>query len=370
MKVSILSYDLSHNCLGRAYVLAKMLSNHYEVEIIGPSLGNGIWSPVEFDTLIKYKVLKRNTNIFQILHKIDGDIVYAIKPKMTSFGYGLLKKYLYKCPLILDVDDWELGFFLDASVFSRMLSSLNIFNTNNYIYTVLLELFTKCSNSITVSSTFLQKKFGGVIVPHARDTNAFDPSRYNKSELRIKYNIKNNQKVILFLGTPIKHKGLGNIVKALDLLNDKNFIFLIIGAENVDNNCVPKRSYIRLYKPQPFSDIPKFLALSDLVVLPQELSNSSIGQIPAKIFDAMAMAKPIIATRISDLPQILKGCGFIVEPNNVSQLAENIRYVLSNPKIAIEMGRKAREKCIEKYSFISVEKTLLKEFDKYKIKQK
>ena len=42
IKISILSPDLSHNCLGRAYLLAKILQRHYEVEIIGPMFGEGI----------------------------------------------------------------------------------------------------------------------------------------------------------------------------------------------------------------------------------------------------------------------------------------------------------------------------------------
>jgi len=35
MKISILTPDLSHNCLGRAYLLAKIIQGYYEVEIIG-----------------------------------------------------------------------------------------------------------------------------------------------------------------------------------------------------------------------------------------------------------------------------------------------------------------------------------------------
>ena len=42
IKISILSPDLSHNCLGRAYLLAKILQRHYEVEIIGPMFGEDI----------------------------------------------------------------------------------------------------------------------------------------------------------------------------------------------------------------------------------------------------------------------------------------------------------------------------------------
>jgi len=57
----------------------------------------------------------------------------------------------------------------------------------------------------------------------------------------------------------------------------------------------------------------------------------------------MAMAKPIIATNASDLPEILDGCGWIVEPESSKQLAETIQYVFDHPVKAEEMGWKARK---------------------------
>ncbi len=87
---------------------------------------------------------------------------------------------------------------------------------------------------------------------------------------------------------------------------------------------------------------------------------------PAKVFDAMAMAKPIIATNVSDLPLILDGCGWIVEPGNPPQLAESIQNVLNNPEAAEDIGWKARRKCIENYSWDAMEKVLVRVFRKYK----
>jgi glycosyltransferase involved in cell wall biosynthesis len=55
------------------------------------------------------------------------------------------------------------------------------------------------------------------------------------------------------------------------------------------------------------------------------------------------MAKPIIATNISDIPEILDGCGWITEPENPRQLAEIIKYVFDHPVEAKEKGKKARE---------------------------
>jgi glycosyltransferase involved in cell wall biosynthesis len=77
-----------------------------------------------------------------------------------------------------------------------------------------------------------------------------------------------------------------------------------------------------------------------LVVLPRRKAPVWIGQTPAKVFDAMAMAKPIIVTNISELPEILKGYGWIVEPGNLKQLPEAIPYILDHPVQAEEMGWK------------------------------
>ncbi len=41
------------------------------------------------------------------------------------------------------------------------------------------------------------------------------------------------------------------------------------------------------------------------------------------------MGKPIISTNISDILKVLKGCGWIIEPNDPNNLAEMIKSVLS-----------------------------------------
>jgi glycosyltransferase involved in cell wall biosynthesis len=105
--------------------------------------------------------------------------------------------------------------------------------------------------------------------------------------------------------------------------------------------------------------------MSDVVVIPQKKCNASAGQLPAKVFDAMAMAKPIIATSVSDLPAILRDCGWLVDPENVGELAMSIKYVLEHPDEGKTMGCKARKKCIEMYSYDAMERPLCDIFKVY-----
>jgi len=388
MKISVLTPDLSHNCLGRAYLLAKILQRHYEVEIVGPIFGDGIWKPVANDKSITYKSVeiygrfRPYLQIKELAKKIEGDVIYASKPLFTSFGVGLLKKLFNRKPLILDIDDWQMGFikenYSNSSLTHRFkslaTSALYLYGVGSYWNNLIGENLSHFADEITVSNRFLQRKFGGEIIWHARNTKAFDPNKFDKYVLREQYGVRKTKKVVMFFGTPRTYKGIDDLIKAMSVIKDPDVILVIVGLDYKDSYCLNligtakrrlgEERFIG-FGLQPFEEIPKFLAMADVVAIPQRKNFATIGQIPAKIFDAMAVAKPIIATNVSDLPEILDGCGWIVEPENQEQLAETIQYVLNNPEKAEEIGLKSRQKCIDKYSWDAMEKVLVKVFEKY-----
>ena len=113
---------------------------------------------------------------------------------------------------------------------------------------------------------------------------------------------------------------------------------------------------------QPLSKIPYYYAAMDIVVLPQENVSVSYGQMPAKLTDAMAMAKPIIASRIADIPRYLQGCGLLVEP--VDELADAIQWMCDNPDEAASLGLKARKVFEEKMTTELMKDTMKKEIDR------
>lgn len=384
MKISILTPDLSHNCLGRAYLLAKMIQKHYGVEILGPIFGNGIWTPVANDRSIVYESVKIRGRIRpywrlrDLIKNADGDVIYTCKPLFVSFGTGLLIKIFKKKPLILDIDDWQMGFAkasnpsLVEHFKSLVYSTLHFYEIGSYWDSLIGEKLTYFADEITVSNRFLKKRFGGTVVWHARDTEAFNPAKFDKNLIRGKYKIKNDEKIVMFFGSPVAYKGVEDAVKAVDLVESRDVVLVIagVGQDRYSRSLVRFGRQMlgdrfRWFGLQPFDRVPEFLAMADIAVIPQRKNFATIGQIPAKVFDAMAMAKPIIGTRVSDLPEILDGCGWLVEPENPEQLAQAIQYVFGHPKEAREKGQKARQKCIEKYSWDAMERILIKIFEKY-----
>ena len=387
MKISILTPDLSHNCLGRAYLLAKILQRHYKLEIVGPIFSNGIWEPVINDKSITYKSVKicgrfkPYWQIEKLVEKIDGNVIYASKPLFTSFGVGLLKKLFNIKPLILDIDDWQMGLTKDnynnLSFLPRFKffasSTLFFYRVESYWNNLIGEKLFHFADEITVSNNFLKEKFGGTLIYHARDTEFFNPDLFNKDSIKKKYKIGRTKKIVMFFGTTRPHKGINDLTKAMGEVNNQDIILVLVGINNENQYCkdlvkTAKKMLNGRFKGfglQPFEKVPEFLAMADVVVIPQKKTFGTIGQLPAKIFDAMAMAKPIIATKVSELPEILEGCGWIVEPENAKQLADTIQYVLNHPTEAEKMGNKARQRCIEKYSWDAMEKVLIELFEKY-----
>ena len=60
--------------------------------------------------------------------------------------------------------------------------------------------------------------------------------------------------------------------------------------------------------------------------------------------------RPVIATRVSDLPEVLEGCGVIVEPNSIVELAQAIARLMANPEERARLGSRARQRFVEQFS--------------------
>ncbi|WP_165351535.1 glycosyltransferase family 4 protein [Halogeometricum borinquense] len=340
--------------------MAKLVEPNHEVEILGPTLGDGIWGPVkdEFD----YKSIGTDMRIFdskklveRSFQKVTGDVIYASKPRMSSYGTALFNRFQRDIPVILDIDDWETGFRHEwfGTIHRYPLGLINLLDLNSFYYTKFLEKYSAAADAITVSNSFLQDKFGGTVIPHVRDTDKFDPKKYDKFETRSDLGLPLDKKIIMFSGTPLPHKGVHDLVKAVRDLPSDDVVTVIVGADQSEytaklSNLGGESVIIR--GQQPFSEIPKWISTADVIAIPQRESASN-GQIPAKVFDAMAMGKPIVASNMSDLDRILDECGIVIEPGSLHQLSDAIESLTDNPEYAAKLGENARTKCIEEYSY-------------------
>jgi glycosyltransferase involved in cell wall biosynthesis len=361
MKISILSSNLSGNCLGRAHVLAELLERYFEVEVLGPKLSGDVWNPISNKR--NYKILSIKEDIPKFfwdingsINKIKGDVVISVKPKGTSFGVAIAKKIKDNTPIILDIDDWEASKMYGTGIFGmNFIKNIpSMYYINSPTWSFILEQHEYFLDGKTVSNRFLQSKFGGSIVPHARDTEKFGPELFDQSSTRAELGLPEGTTIVMFSGTPRPHKGVDDLIRAMNSLEASEIVAIIVGMHDSRYVNELKRlagERVTFYGQQPFDDIPKWVAAADIIVIPQKRTLANRGQIPAKVFDAMAMAKPVIATPMSDLPEVLDGCGIIVDPDSPRAIANAIEDLHVNPEKGKALGRAARRRCVERYSY-------------------
>ncbi|MBI3472506.1 MAG: glycosyltransferase family 4 protein [Candidatus Solibacter usitatus] len=87
------------------------------------------------------------------------------------------------------------------------------------------------------------------------------------------------------------------------------------------------------------------LAAADAVPVPQRAMPFAESQLPAKLLDAMSMAKPIVASRVGDLTDILGhgDRGWLVEPGSPGEVARALAEIEASPREAARRGANARQ---------------------------
>jgi glycosyltransferase involved in cell wall biosynthesis len=92
-------------------------------------------------------------------------------------------------------------------------------------------------------------------------------------------------------------------------------------------------------------DTPSFLKSVDYTLLTSDNEGS-----PNVVLEAMAMEKPVVSTKVADVPRILEGAGVLTEVGDAKSIAEGIRQMqrLSREERAA-LGKRGREKILETF---------------------
>lgn len=373
LKISIIVSDLSSTGSGRwggavrPFLIARALQKMgHQVKIFG--LGFGQQTPkFSTDIPIVYIPCQYHSGIIsaskELLSQIEGDILYAIKLKTTSFGLGIIKKLTSGCPLILDIDDWEMSWhggdnwkfgFKPIKFIKEIIKKDGALRYPDHpLYLRWLEKFTSYADVITTHNTFLQKKFGGFYIPQGKDLEIFDPNKFDALACKTKYGLE-KYRVLMFPGAPRPYKGLEDLLQAMDLLQWEDLKLVIVGGspyDDYDKYLQEKWSqWIISIPPQPFEQMPEIISCADVIVIPQRKTPETIAQFPLKLTDAMAMAKPILATTVGDIPEVLQNTGYLVEAESSEDLARTIKTIFNDYDVAKQKGIQARERYVKYYS--------------------
>jgi glycosyltransferase involved in cell wall biosynthesis len=369
-KVAVLAWDVGHNPLGRAHTLAGILSRRYNVEIWGAQFeryGTDIWPPLR-NSPIPIRVFpgrampEHLAEMRKIAWEIDADAVYVSKPRFPSLGLGILTKEARNRPLVLDVDDDELAFFdeadsLDPSDLLARPGDPNLELPFERLWTRAASHLIGEADALTVSNVALRERYGGTIVPHARDERVFDPGRYDREETRRRLGIGGETRLLLFGGTPRAHKGVVEVIRALERLGDDRYRLLLFDTREfiaLRDEIAEVERWVIVLPYQPFANLPALVGASDLACVLQDPDHPVTAfQLPAKVIDAMAMGVPCLARPVPPL-QPLVNQGIVHVWDGQEPLADRLDQIFDDYDEAIDRARKARKLFEAEYSYESV----------------
>lgn len=371
-EITVVAWDMSHNPAGRAFLFADFLkTGDNSTILVGPifeKYGKELWEPLKQYPIDTDFFHSDNFPVF--LHQVKkytqttgkANIVVICKPRIPSVLLGLILSKLHGAKYILDIDDHELSFFKEKTPIS--LDEIEKFEEEQLkepfgeAWTRLCENLAETFPLRVTSNTALQEKFGGEIIPHVRDENLFNPTLFDRAEVRNKYGYKDSDKVILFLGTPRKHKGFVQIAEALKEIENPDYKLCVIGSSS-DDALVKELTkkfvdFVSVYPSTSFNDLPQILAIADLICLLQDPSSSITEfQMPAKFTDALSMSIPILATPVKPLIPLGEQ-GLLELLNSGETVATKIDHIFTNYEFYKEKAVKNRNEFFLKthsYSF-------------------
>ena len=68
------------------------------------------------------------------------------------------------------------------------------------------------------------------------------------------------------------------------------------------------------------------------------------------ILEAMAQARPVVATGVGGVPEVLRGCGIVPPPGDVHAIASGVTTLLRNPSLAARLGQRGFARVHSKYT--------------------
>ncbi len=184
--------------------------------------------------------------------------------------------------------------------------------------------------------------------------------------LRQRYGITDDDRVVLFFGTLAPSKGVADLIDAFAIVQQATAATLVIAgypSKYMDMNALKQKvtdnalsghvifdtRYIPIQSVKPLMD------LATLVVFPYHNATQS-GAMQV----AYAFGRPVIATAVGGLPEEVEDghSGYLVPPGDTEKMAVKIISLLESPQLAAQMGEHARHLSETRYSWNLIAKKL------------
>jgi glycosyltransferase involved in cell wall biosynthesis len=309
--------------------------------------------------------LEAKKKLFELLKSIKPDLIHAhnIYGRLTCSIIDAAKEK--KLPVVMTLHDYKLVcpsyLMLCKGVPCERCKGRNYYNcffrrchknnlVGSFIYSIeayfnlILKKYEWISFFICPSN-FSKKKHLEAGIPEEkliRIPNFIESEKYKPN-----YEYKD---YILYVGRLSKEKGVLTLLRSIKHIDVK---LKIVGDGPMRNECERyieenKITNVEILGYKTGKELEDLYKNSLFVVMPSEWYENA----PMVILEAFAYGKPIIASSIGGIPEMVinEKTGLLYSPGDDNDLKDKICYLLNNPHMIKNMGKFARELVEKKYN--------------------
>ncbi|MCP9468675.1 MAG: glycosyltransferase family 4 protein [Nitrospira sp.] len=285
-----------------------------------------------------------------------GDVVLSTSPQFFNGLAGYMVSRLKRVPWVLEIRDlWPESIVAVGAITSRPIIRVLEW----------LELFAyrKATRLVVVTDAF-KSHMARLGIPPEKVTvikNGADLSLYQRPAQGHKALAKelglDGKFVASYFGTHGMAHHLETILEAADLLRDRpEIMFLLVGDGAERKRLVEMRDTMNLpnvlmLPQQPKERMPEFWSLSDVSLVLLKKSDLFKTVLPSKIFESLAMEKPIILGVEGESAELLResGGGVCIPPEDAKELAAQVLALYGDPVLRRRLGDSGRAYVLEHF---------------------
>lgn len=317
-------------------------------------------------------------SLFSLFKKYRFDFIYARYSLLNCTG--LLLRWWFQVPLVLEYngsevwvyDNWGEQRYFKLNRLARYIEKLNVTHAD---YLVVVSQPLK-------DDLVRQGVFGGKILvnPNGVDLDAFDPIALatQRANIRERFGLE-NKFVVGFVGTFSYWHGIELLAEVIPLVLSQcsQVHFLLIGDGPLKGYLERELSRLGISSASVTLvgfvaqiEAKNYLAACDTFISPTQPNKdgSPFFGSPIKLFEYLSMGKPVIASRLEVLQEIIspacsveqlqkgsmdKAVGILVDPQDLQGFVVAIIHLaLLNKELLYAMGAHARQRAIKNYSWV------------------
>ncbi len=213
-------------------------------------------------------------------------------------------------------------------------------------------LVTGQSKSILRDITGRFSKVRTFHLSNGADTSLFQPDSGSQGSAWLKK--KDGEFIAAYVGLHGLAQGLDQILAAAELSPTAEIRLVFVGdgpcKRDLQANAKQRGlKNVEFLDAQPAGNIPSLL--TDIDALLVTLKHHIPGAVPSKLYEAMAMAKPVVLVGEGEAADIVResDAGIVVEPGDIRGLAAALELLRSRPDLCRRFGKNGRRAVLNRY---------------------